>query len=67
MFNLVIEQLQKVLFLEPIPHEMRDYVAHTSVKIAPSASNLSAVLSSVLQKAKGNKPLILKYLTKLSD
>lgn len=67
MANVVIEQLRNVLFLDPIPHEMRDYVPHTSVHLDPSASNLSAVIAQLIQKDNHNKKLILGYLREMPD
>lgn len=67
MAAVVIEQLRKVLFLDPIPHEMRNYVPQTSVDLSPSASNLSAVISKLIQHDSSNKKLILRYLKQLPD
>jgi predicted ATPase len=67
MAAVVIEQLRKVLFLDPIPHEMRDYVPHTSLDLSPSASNLSAVIAKLIQHDSSNKKRILQYLKQLPD
>ncbi len=67
MSHVVARQLQKVLFLDPIPHDMRDYVPRTSVELVPSASNLSAVLAKIVQDEPAIKEVILRYLRQLPD
>ncbi|SFU46844.1 AAA family ATPase [Alicyclobacillus macrosporangiidus] len=67
MADKVMEQLQSVLFLDPIPHEMRDYVPHTSVELSPSAWNMSAALDKLMQEDPAHKVRVVNFLRQLPD
>jgi len=47
----VINNLKSILFLDPIPSEMRDYVRTTDVEMKPTGSNISAVLKNLCNDA----------------
>ncbi|MCL6598065.1 MAG: AAA family ATPase [Alicyclobacillus macrosporangiidus] len=67
MADQVMAQLQSVLFLDPIPQEMRDYVPQTSVELSPSAGNLSAVLAKLMQEDPAHKGRVVNFLRQLPD
>lgn len=43
----VINNLKNILFLDPDPSEMRDYVRTTDIELKPTGSNVSAVLKQL--------------------
>lgn len=64
--KLVVEDLRNMLFLNPIPSEMRGYSRITDTELRPSADNLSSVLYNICQK-KNNEEQILNIIKKLPE
>ncbi len=54
----VLQALQSVFLLDPVPHQMREYVPEKDSKLRRSADNLSAVLSRLLQSPDTRTPLL---------
>lgn len=47
--NMVVDNLRNILFLNPVPNDMRDYSRITDNELRPNADNLSSVLYSICQ------------------
>lgn len=64
--NMVISDLRKMLFLNPIPSEMRDYSRINDSELRPKADNISSVLYRLFQE-KENKERILDIVKQLPE
>jgi predicted ATPase len=64
--NMVIDDLKNILFLNPIPSEMRNYSRVTDTELRPQADNLSSVLY-MLCKDPNNKKRILDIIGTLPE
>lgn len=62
----IIENLRNILFLDPVPYEMRDYSRITDAELRPKADNLSSVLYKLCQD-ESNKNTILNIIGKLPE
>ncbi|WP_425058635.1 hypothetical protein SCACP_32920 [Sporomusa carbonis] len=56
--NMVVENLRSMLFLNPIPSEMRDYSRINDSELRPKADNLSSVLFKLFQDEKKKKSIL---------
>lgn len=56
--NLVIDNLRNMLFLNPVPSEMRDYSRINDSEMRPNADNLSSVLYKLSQDDKNKKKIL---------
>ena len=64
--KLVINDLRNMLFLNPIPSEMRDYSRITDSELRPNAGNLSSVLYKICQNEE-DKEKILNIIKQLPE
>lgn len=64
--KLVINDLRNMLFLNPIPSEMRDYSRITDSELRPNADNLSSVLYKICQN-EDDKENILNIVKQLPE
>lgn len=64
--NMVINDLRNMLFLNPIPSEMRDYSRINDAELRPKADNLSSVLYKLFQD-ENNKKRVLDVIRKLPE
>ncbi len=64
--NMVIDDLKGMLFLNPIPSEMRNYSRISDTELKPQADNISSVLN-MLCKDEKNKKNILDIIGKLPE
>lgn len=64
--NIVINDLKEMLFLNPIPSEMRDYSRISDIDLKPQAENISSVLFT-LCKEEENKKYILDIIGTLPE
>lgn len=64
--DMVVENLRNILFLNPVPSEMRGYSRINDSELRPKADNLSSVLYKLCQD-KANKNTILKVIGKLPE
>lgn len=62
----VIGDLRKMLFLNPIPSEMRDYSRINDSELRPKADNISSVLYRLFQSS-SNKQKILSIVKQLPE
>lgn len=63
---LVREQLGKILFLDPLPSQMRDYSRKSDNELRPKADNLSSVLYELCKKEQ-HKAALLDLLKMLPE
>jgi predicted ATPase len=54
----VITDLKNILFLDPVPSEMRDYVRATDIELKPTGSNISAVLKQLCNNKEKEKQFL---------
>ena len=64
--NIVINDLKGMLFLNPVPSEMRDYSRISDIELKPQADNISSVLYT-LCKEEENKKYILDIIGTLPE
>ncbi len=64
--NIVISDLRNMLFLNPIPSEMRDYSRINDAELRPKADNISSVLFRLFQD-KANKERVLDIVRQLPE
>jgi len=64
--DLVINNLRHILFLDPVPSQMRDYSRIGDVQLRPQADNLSSVLYHLSQD-NHNKQAILDMIATLPE
>lgn len=64
--NMIIEDLKNILFLNPIPSQMRNYSREMDTELRPQADNLSSVLY-LLCKDGDKKKRILDIIGKLPE
>ncbi len=62
----VLAALSTVFILDPVPHQMREYVPEQDVRLRRNADNLSAVLASLL-KDEATREILLKMTRSLSE
>ncbi len=58
--------LASVFILDPVPHQMREYVPEKDTRLRRNAENLSAVLASLLQDA-ATRSILLQMTQSLSE
>lgn len=56
--DYVINNLLNILFLDPVPKEMRDYVRSSDTELKVNCENISAVLNKLCEDAKQKKALL---------
>lgn len=64
--SFVLKHLRNMLFLDPQPAMMRNYVRKVDIDLRPNAENISPVLYK-LCKDKESKAKILKFISKLPE
>lgn len=64
--NAVLLSLLSILFLDPIPSEMRDYVRSTDTDLKVNCENISAVLKKLCSN-EANKHELLSIIEKLPE
>lgn len=64
--NMVVDNLRNILFLNPVPSEMRGYSRITDNELRPNADNLSSVLYSICQND-NYKNKLLDIIKKLPE
>lgn len=64
--EMMQEHLKNILFLEPLPSEMRDYVRINDTEIKVNGSNISAVLKKVCEDEM-KKELLLKIIKEFPE
>ena len=64
--NMVIDNLKGMLFLNPIPSEMRNYSRISDIELKPQADNISSVLY-MLCKDEENKKYVLDIIGTLPE
>ena len=62
----VLAALSSVFILDPVPHQMREYVPDKDVRLRRNAENLSAVLASLL-KDEATRGILLEMTRSLSE
>ena len=62
----VLAALSTVFILDPVPHQMREYVPEKDVRLRRNAENLSAVLASLL-KDEATRGTLLEMTRSLSE
>ena len=62
----MLEALSNVFILDPVPHQMREYVPEKDVQLRRNADNLSAVLAHLLADS-GTRPVLLEMTRSLSE
>ena len=62
----VLAALSTVFILDPVPHQMREYVPAKDVRLRRNAENLSAVLASLL-KDEATRGILLEMTQSLSE
>ena len=62
----VLAALLSVFILDPVPHQMREYVPDKDVRLRRNAENLSAVLASLL-KDEATRGILLEMTRSLSE
>ena len=62
----VLAALSNVFILDPVPHQMREYVPEKDVRLRRNAENLSAVLASLL-KGDATRSILLEMTRSLSE
>lgn len=62
----VLAALSSVFILDPVPHQMREYVPEKDVRLRRNAENLSAVLASLL-KDEATRGILLEMTRSLSE
>lgn len=62
----VLAALSTVFILDPVPHQMREYVPEKDVRLRRNAENLSAVLASLL-KDEATRGILLEMTQSLSE
>ena len=62
----VLAALSTVFILDPVPHQMREYVPEKDVRLRRNAENLSAVLAGLL-KDEAMRDLLLEMTRSLSE
>lgn len=62
----VLAALSTVFILDPVPHQMREYVPEKDVRLRRNAENLSAVLASLL-KDEATRGILLEMTRSLSE
>lgn len=62
----VLAALSTVFILDPVPHQMREYVPEKDLRLRRNAENLSAVLASLL-KDEATRGVLLKMTQSLSE
>ena len=62
----VLAALSTVFILDPVPHQMREYVPEKDVRLRRNAENLSAVLAS-LRKDEATRGILLEMTRSLSE
>ncbi len=62
----VLAALSSVFILDPVPHQMREYVPEKDVRLRRNAENLSAVLASLLTD-KATRDVLLDMTRSLSE
>lgn len=62
----MLAALSAVFVLDPVPHQMREYVAEKDVRLRRNAENLSAVLASLL-KDEATRSVLLGMTQTLSE
>ena len=62
----VLAALSTVFILDPVPHQMREYVPEKDLRLRRNAENLSAVLASLL-KDEATRGILLEMTQSLSE
>ena len=62
----VTEALSSVFILDPVPHQMREYVPEKDIRLRRNAENLSAVLANLLRD-KATRSVLLNMIRSLSE
>lgn len=62
----MLETLSNVFILDPVPHQMREYVPEKDVRLRKNADNLSPVLASLLADS-ATRSILLDMTSSLSE
>jgi AAA15 family ATPase/GTPase len=64
--DLVLSNLQNILFLDPVPSEMRDYIRSTDTELKVNCENISPVLQKLCSNPP-DKETLLNIISKLPE